>query len=179
MKARIRPLAVTQQQFSVGQNVEVSVDFQYTSEEAGTVYLYAAPYNYNLTGTGKLRGNSCTAYSPVSLVVTQTSTDKTATVEFPLTPASDGGISDGTYGLAVWLQNVILDQDPWNPKPGTLMALITDDNLLTVSGNANYSSSSSVTGLLTSLLPMVMLLLMVGMIAPMMQGTGDTLSGGF
>jgi hypothetical protein len=164
------PLNLAAQAYTIGDQLQVSVEFAYTVGEDVMVYLYAAPYYSDVLGAGgKARGNGCTNYVAVELPQAVTPTSKTATVTFPLTPKASGGIDDGTYGLAVWLQTLVKDQDPWAAGADGVLAQIEDDNLLIVSGNP---SSGGLTDTLSSMLPMLMMLMMVGMMTPIMQGFG-------
>ena len=81
-----------------------------------------------------------------------------------LTPSSLGGIENGTYGLVVWLRSGNSTADPWTlPSP---LARAEQDNVLVVSGN----SSGGITDIFSSMMPMLMLVMMLGMVGPMLSG---------
>ena len=154
------------QAFNAGDEVTVSIAFNYLAGASTTIYLYAAPYYYNLIG-GKARGNGCTNFSEITLPQAETPAAKTASVTFPLTPKASGGIDNGSYGLAVWLQTAITDQDPWVAGSEGVLAHLEEDDILIVSGNSSGGGSLDS---LSSMLPMLMMLMMVGMMSPMTQG---------
>ena len=70
-----------------------------------------------------------------------------------LVPKSLGGIDNGTYGLRVWVE-------------GT-NAVAEQDSVIIVSGNTSGSGD-----IFTSMMPMLMMVMMLGMIMPMTQQMG-------
>ncbi len=165
LNVTLAPMALSAKTFNVGDKVRVTVDFKYTVGADATVHLYAGPYYTNILG--KHLVDSCVGRSDVTLTATATPLDKTATVDFTLVPKAQGGIGDGTYGLAVWVRTSVSTSDPWSmPKPS---ASDEQDSVIIVSGNP---SSGGLGGTLTSIMPMLMMVMMLGMIMPMMQGMG-------
>ena len=96
---------------------------------------------------------TCVGQIDLPLTATTTLMPQTADVDFMLIPKATGGIDNGTYGLRVWVE----DTD----------AMSEQDNVIIVSGNASGGLD------LSGILPMVMMLLMMGMIMPMVQQTGE------
>jgi hypothetical protein len=141
------PLALEPKTFPVGSTIRVTVSFKYTAPATITVKLKAGPY-YTQLGFKRMV-DSCVGSAEVSLLTAALQpVDKTATVDFPLIPKAQGGIEDGTYGLRVWIE-------------GT-NAVAEQDNIITVTGNpAGFDISS--------ILPLMMVMMMMGMIMPMME----------
>jgi hypothetical protein len=74
-------------------------------------------------------------------------------VDFILVSKSLGGIDNGTYGLRVWIE-------------GT-NAVAEQDNVLIVSGNSSGGDMFS------SMIPILMMVMMLGMIMPVTQQLGE------
>ena len=146
----LAPLALEPQTFNVGDTVRVTVSFKYVVGVNTTLKLFAGPYYTNIFG--KHMVDSCVGQTDVSLTIATTPTPQTATVDFILIPKANGGIENGTYGLRVWVEDT--------------NAVAEQDNVIIVSGNVSGGD------ILTSMLPMLMMLLMLGMVMPMVQGMG-------
>jgi len=144
-------MAIEPKTFNVGEKVRVTVSFKYVVGVNTTVKLLAGPYYTNILG--KHLVNSCVGQADVELPATSTPADGTGTVDFILIAKSLGGIDNGTYGLRVWIEDT--------------SAVAEQDNVIIVSGNTGSGDMFS------AMLPMVMMLLMVGMIAPMTKQLGE------
>jgi hypothetical protein len=118
------------------------------------VKIYAGPYYTNIFGRHLV--DPCVGEADVPLIAASTPTDETATVDFILTPKANGGIDNGTYGLRVWVEGTNAD--------------VAQDNVLIISGNPAGAGDT-----LSAMMPMLMMLMMMGMVLPMMQGaTGES-----
>lgn len=145
------PMAVTTKEFSAGDKVRITVSFKYVAGINKSVKLFAGPYYSNVFG--KHMVDPCVGQADVTLTAVSTPTAGTATVDFVLIPKSLGGIDNGTYGLRVWVD-------------GT-NAVTEQDNVIIVSGNAGSSD------MFTSMMPMLMMVMMMGIIMPMTQQMGE------
>jgi hypothetical protein len=145
------PMALEPGTFNVGDKVRVTVSFKYVIGVNTTVKLLAGPYYTNLFG--KHMVSSCVGQADIELPASSTPADGTATVDFILIAKSLGGIENGTYGLRVWIEDT--------------SAIAEQDNVIIVSGNASGGDVFS------SMMPMVMMLMMLGMIMPMTQQMGE------
>ena len=147
----LAPLALEQKTFSVGDTVRVTVSFKYTVGVNKTVILSAGPYYTNLFGRHMV--NACVGEADISLVPSSIPVAQTATVDFILTPKATGGIENGTYGLRVWIEDT--------------NAIAEQDNVIIVTGNPGSSDMFS------SIMPMLMMLMMMGMIMPLTEQMGE------
>jgi hypothetical protein len=147
----LAPMALASKTFNVGDTIRVSVSFKYAVGVNTTVRLLAGPYYTNIFGKHVV--DSCVGRVDISLVAVSTPTPQTADVDFLLVPKANGGIDNGTYGLRVWIE-------------GT-NAVAEQDNVIIVSGNPTGGLDIS------GILPMVMMLMMLGMVMPMVQGMGE------
>ena len=150
----LAPMALSVKEFSAGDTVRVTVSFSYAVGINTTARLLAGPYYTNIFG--KHLVDSCVGRTDIPLAVTSTPAQQTADVDFQLIPKSLGGIDNGTYGLRGWVE-------------GT-NALAEQDNVIIVSGNTSGSGD-----MFSSMMPMLMMVMMLGMIMPMTQqmGTGE------
>jgi hypothetical protein len=149
----IGPLSLTQQQFAPGDTVRVTVSFSYTVGADTTVTLKAGPYNPSVWGKDMI--DSCVGSADVSLPRAPTLTAITATVDFHLVPKAQGGIDDGTYGLAVWIDGTDAEAE--------------QESVIVVSGNPQ-GGLSGIADTLSTMMPMMMMGMMMMMIMPMSQG---------
>ncbi len=147
----LTPMALTTKEFNAGDTVRVTVSFSYTVGINTTVRLLAGPYYTNIFG--KHLVDPCVGRADVSLPAVSTPTPQTADVDFTLIPKSLGGIENGTYGLRVWVE-------------GT-NAVAEQDSVIVVSGNTGDGGD-----MFTSMMPMLMMVMMLGMIMPMTQQMG-------
>lgn len=147
----LAPMALPLKEFTVGDTIRVTVSFKYAVAVDTTVTIKAGPYYRDFFGTHMV--GTCVGQTDVPLTATTTLTPQTADVDFLLIPKATGGIDNGTYGLRVWVE----DTD----------AMSEQDNIIIVSGNASGGLD------LSGILPMVMMLMMMGMIMPMVQQTGE------
>jgi len=147
----LAPMALASKTFNVGDTIRVTVSFKYAVGVNTTVRLLAGPYSTNIFG--KHMVDPCVGRVDISLVAVSTPTPQTADVDFILIPKANGGIDNGTYGLRVWIE-------------GT-NAVAEQDNVIIVSGNPTGGLDIS------GILPMVMMLMMLGMVMPMVQGMGE------
>jgi len=148
-----------------GDTVRVTVSFQYRVGVDTSLTLRAAPYYSNLFG--KHLVSACMGQTDLLLEPSSEAMEKTAAVDITLTPSSLGGIENGTYGLVVWLRSGNSTADPWTlPSP---LARAEQDNVMVISGN----SSGGITDTLSSMMPMLMLVMMLGMIGPMLSGGSE------
>ncbi|BCT55323.1 hypothetical protein [Dehalococcoides mccartyi] len=145
------PMALEPGTFNVGDKVRVTVSFKYVIGVNTTVKLLAGPYYTNLFG--KHMVSACVGQADVQLLASSTPADGTATVDFILIAKSLGGIENGTYGLRVWIEDT--------------SAIAEQGNVIIVSGNTSGGDMFS------SMMPMVMMLMMIGMIMPMTQQMGE------
>jgi len=144
----LAPMALTPGTFNVGETVRVTVSFKYTVGVNTAVKIFAGPYYTNIFG--KHMVDSCVGQADVPLPAATTPAPQSATVDFILVPKAQGGIENGTYGLRVWVE-------------GT-SAVAEQDNVIIVAGN-------TVSGdIFTSMLPMLMMVMMIGMVMPMISG---------
>ena len=150
----LTPMALASKTFNVGDKVRVTVSFKYVIGVNTTVKLFAGPYYTNIFG--KHMVDSCVGQSDISLVAASSPTAGSATIDFILVPKANGGIDNGTYGLRVWVE-------------GT-NAVVEQDSIIIVSGNP---SGSGLTDMFSAMMPMLMMVMMLGMVAPMMQGMGS------
>ncbi len=147
----LAPMALTPGTFSVGDTIRVTVSFKYTVGVNTTVRLLAGPYSTNIFG--KHMVDPCVGRADISLTAISTPTPQTADVDFLLIPKAQGGIDNGTYGLRVWIE-------------GT-NAVAEQDNVIIVSGNQTGGFD------LSGMMPMLMMVMMLGMVMPMVQGMGE------
>ncbi len=147
----LRPMALTAKEFNAGDTVRVTVSFSYTVGINTNMRLLAGPYYTNIFG--KHLVDSCVGQADVSLPAASMPTSQTADIDFTLVPKSLGGIDNGTYGLRVWVEGS--------------NALAEQDSVIIVSGN-----TSSGGDMFTSMMPMLMMVMMLGMIMPMTQQMG-------
>ena len=147
----LAPMALATKEFNAGDTVRVTVSFSYTVGINTTVRILAGPYYTNIFG--KHLVDSCVGRADMPLAVASTPTPQTADVDFMLVPKSLGGIDNGTYGLRVWVE-------------GT-NAVAEQDSVIIVSGNTSGSGD-----IFTSMMPMLMMVMMLGMIMPMTQQMG-------
>jgi len=147
----LAPMALASKTFNVGDTIRVTVSFRYAVGVNTTVRLLAGPYSTNIFG--KHMVDPCVGRVDISLVAVSTPTPQTADVDFILIPKANGGIDNGTYGLRVWIE-------------GT-NAVAEQDNVIIVSGNPTAGFDIS------GMMPMVMMLMMLGMVMPMVQGMGE------
>jgi len=145
------PMALAPKTFNVGETIRVSVSFKYAVGVNTTVRFLAGPYYTNIFGKHVV--DPCVGRADISLTAVSTPTPQTADVDFLLVPKTNGGIDNGTYGLMVWIE-------------GT-NAVAEQDNVIIVSGNPTGGLDIS------GILPMVMMLMMLGMVMPMVQGMGE------
>jgi hypothetical protein len=136
------PMAVETQNFSAGDTARVTVSLRYAVGVNTTVKVFAGPYVHGLFGDDMI--NTCIGQADLTL---------TATNDFVLLPKSLGGVDNGTYGLKVWIE-------------GT-KAVAQQDNVIIVTGNTSGSND-----MFSSMMPMLMMVMMMGMITPMTQGLG-------
>ena len=150
----LSPMALTAKEFNAGDTVRVTVSFSYTVGINTSLRLLAGPYYTNIFG--KHLVDSCVGQADVALPAASTPTSQTADIDFTLVPKSLGGIDNGTYGLRVWVEDS--------------SALAEQDSVIIVSGNTGSSGGD----MFTSMMPMLMMVMMLGMIMPMTQqmGTG-------
>ncbi|MBI4186263.1 MAG: hypothetical protein HY530_02010 [Chloroflexi bacterium] len=144
-------MALTAKEFNVGDTVRVTVSFSYTVGINTSLRLLAGPYYTNIFG--KHLVDSCVGRVDVSLPAASTPTSQTADIDFTLVPKSLGGIDNGTYGLRVWVEDS--------------NALAEQDSVIIVSGNTSGGGD-----MFTSMMPMLMMVMMLGMIMPMTQQMG-------
>ncbi len=147
----LRPMALTAKEFNAGDTVRVTVSFSYTVGINTNMRLLAGPYYTNIFG--KHLVDSCVGQADVSLPAASMPTSQTADIDFTLVPKSLGGIDNGTYGLRVWVEGS--------------NALAEQDSVIIVSGN-----TSSGGDMFTSMMPMLMMVMMLGIIMPMTQQMG-------
>ena len=165
LEVNLAPLALTTGNFMAGDTVRVTVSFQYRVGVDTSLTLRAAPYYSNLFG--KHLVSACMGQTDLLLEPSSEAMEKTAAVDITLTPSSLGGIENGTYGLVVWLRSGNSTADPWTlPSP---LARAEQDNVMVISGN----SSGGITDTLSSMMPMLMLVMMLGMIGPMLSGGSE------
>ncbi len=150
----LAPMALAPKTFNVGDTVRVSVSFKYAVGVNTTVRMFAGPYYTNIFG--KHMVDPCVGRADISLAAMSTPTPQTADVDFLLIPKANGGIDNGTYGLRVWIE-------------GT-NAIAEQDNIIIVTGNPSGGGGLDV---LSSMMPMLMIVMMLGMVMPMMQGMGE------
>lgn len=162
LEVNLAPLALTTGNFAAGDTVRVTVSFQYRVGVDTSLTLRAAPYYANLFG--KHLVSACVGQTDLLLEPSSEAVEKTAAVDIVLTPGSLGGIENGTYGLVVWLRSGNSTADPWTlPSP---LARAEQDNVLVVSGN----SGGGITDTFSSMMPMLMLVMMLGMVGPLLSG---------
>jgi len=149
----LAPMALSTQTFNVGDTVRVTVSFKYVVGINTSIKVFAGPYTHGIFGDDMI--NTCIGQADLSLTATNEPVEATGTIDFELVPKSLGGIGNGTYGLKVWIE-------------GT-NAVAKQDNVIIVTGNASGGND-----MLSSMMPMLMMVMMLGMVAPMMQGMGDT-----
>ena len=145
------PMALEPETFNIGEKVRVTVSFKYVVGVNTTVKLLAGPYYTNILG--KHLVSSCVGQADIQLPASSTPADGSGTVDFILIAKSLGGIENGTYGLRVWIEDT--------------NAVAEQDNVIIVSGNTGSGDMFS------SMLPMVMMLMMVGMIMPLTKQMGE------
>ena len=147
----LTPMALVAKEFNAGDTVRVTVSFSYTVGINTNMRLLAGPYYTNIFG--KHLVDQCVGRVDVPLAVASTPTPQTVDVDFTLIPKSLGGIENGTYGLRVWVE-------------GT-NAVAEQDSVIIVSGNTGDGGD-----MFTSMMPMLMMVMMLGMIMPMTQQMG-------
>ncbi len=145
------PMALEPETFNVGEKVRVTVSFKYVVGVNTTVKLLAGPYYTNILG--KHLVSTCVGQAEIQLPASSTPADGTGTVDFILIAKSLGGIDNGTYGLRVWIEDT--------------NAVAEQDNVIIVSGNTGSGDMFS------SMMPMLMMVMMIGMIMPMTQQMGE------
>ncbi len=145
------PMALEPETFNVGEKVRVTVSFKYVVGVNTTVKLLAGPYYTNILG--KHLVSTCVGQAEIQLPASSTLADGTGTVDFILIAKSLGGIDNGTYGLRVWIEDT--------------NAVAEQDNVIIVSGNTSGGDMFS------SMMPMLMMVMMIGMIMPMTQQMGE------
>ncbi len=145
------PMALEPKTFNVGEKVRVTVSFKYVVGVNTTVKLLAGPYYTNILG--KHLVSTCVGQAEIQLPASSTPADGTGTVDFILIAKSLGGIDNGTYGLRVWIEDT--------------NAVAEQDNVIIVSGNTGSGDMFS------SMMPMLMMVMMIGMIMPMTQQMGE------
>jgi len=143
-------MAIEPKTFNAGDKVRVTVSFKYVIGVNTTIKMFAGPYYTNLFGEHMV--DPCVGQADVSLVAASTPTDGSAMIDFLLIPKAQGGIDNGTYGLRVWVEDT--------------NAVAEQDNVIIVTGNAGSGD------MFTAMMPMLMMLLMLGMVMPMVQGMG-------
>jgi len=162
LEIALAPLALQTGNFAAGDTLRVTVSFQYKVGVDTSLTLRAAPYYTNLFG--KHLVSSCAGQCDLLLEPSSEVIDKVAAVDMALTPSSLGGIENGTYGLVVWLRSGNSTADPWTlPSP---LARGEQDNVMVISGN----SSGGITDTFSSMMPMLMMVMMLGMVGPMLSG---------
>ena len=149
----LAPMALATKEFNAGDTVRVTVSFKYTVGINTTVTILAGPYSTNIFG--KHMVSACVGRADVSLTAVSTPTPQIADIDFILIPKANGGIDNGTYGLRVWIEDT--------------NAVAEQDNVIIVSGNPSGGSMD----ILTSMAPMLMMLMMMGMVMPMIS-EGET-----
>ena len=147
----LAPMALASKTFNVGDTIRVSVSFKYAVGVNTTVRVLAGPYYTNIFGKHVV--DSCVGRADISLAAVSTPTPQSAEVDFLLVPKANGGIDNGTYGLRVWIEET--------------NAVAEQDSVIIVSGNPTGGFDMS------GILPMVMMLMMLGMVMPMVQGMGE------
>jgi hypothetical protein len=145
------PMAVETQNFSAGDTARVTVSLRYAVGVNTTVKVFAGPYVHGLFGDDMI--NTCIGQADLTLTATNDPIEATGTIDFVLLPKSLGGVDNGTYGLKVWIE-------------GT-KAVAQQDNVIIVTGNTSGSND-----MFSSMMPMLMMVMMMGMITPMTQGLG-------
>jgi len=131
-------------ELSVGDTLRVAVSFKYTAAEATIATLRACPYSYTMGILNRV-GGSC-GEADIELERATTFTLKEATVDMPIMPAAEGGVSDGTYGLIAEILGTDVEHHI--------------DDCLVISGNPAG---------IADIIPMLMVVMMMGMIMPMME----------
>lgn len=165
LEITLAPLALETKSFNAGDTVKITVSFHYKVGVNTTLKLQASPYYTNIWGRNLV--DSCKGQTDILLEATSTEVIKTVDVNILLIAKSLGGIEDGTYGLVVWLRPQDSTDGPW-AIPGPI-AKVEQENVLIVSGN----SSGGFTDILSSMMPMLMMVMMMGMIGPMLSGGGE------
>ena len=145
------PMALEPKTFNVGEKVRVTVSFKYVVGVNTTVKLLAGPYYTNILG--KHLVSTCVGQAEIQLPASSTPADGTGTVDFILIAKSLGGIDNGTYGLRVWIEDT--------------NAVAEQDNVIIVAGNTGSGDMFS------SMMPMLMMVMMIGMIMPMTRQMGE------
>lgn len=147
----LAPLALQPGTFNVGETIRVTVSFKYVVGVNATVKLRAGPY---YTGVfGKRLVNPCIGSADVPLAAASSPTPQSASVDFTLVPAANGGIEDGVYGLRVWIEDT--------------SAVAEQDDVITVTGNPGKGDMFS------AMMPLLMVAMMMGTVMPMVQQMGD------
>ena len=145
------PMALEPTMFNIGETVRVTVSFKYVVGVNTAVKLLAGPYYTNILGRHLV--SACVGQSEIQLPASSTPADGSGEVDFILIAKSLDGIDNGTYGLRVWIEDT--------------NAVAEQDNVIIVSGNASGGGD-----MFSSMLPMIMMLMMVGMITPMTDQMG-------
>jgi len=169
LELALSPLALDTTTFQAGDTVRVTVSFRYKVGVDTSLKLLAAPYYTNLFGKNLVE--QCQGQADLFLEARSTEYEKTAAVDMVLVPKSLGGIDNGTYGLAVWLRPENSSAGPWT-LPGPI-ARAEQDDVLVVSGNSSGGFMDSI----SSMMPMLMLVMMLGMVMPLLQGLGGEEAG--
>ena len=151
----LAPMALMPGTFSVGDTIRVTVSFKYAVGVNTTVRLLAGPYSTNIFG--KHMVDTCVGRADISLIAVSAPTPQTADVDFLLIPKANGGIDNGTYSLRVWIEDT--------------NAVAEQDNVIIVSGNPAGGFD------LSGMMPMLMMVMMLGMVMPMVQGMGEGAEG--
>jgi hypothetical protein len=164
LELTLTTLALETTTFQAGDTVRVTVSFRYKVGVDTSLKLLAAPYYSNLFGKNLVE--QCQGQADLFLEDCSIEGEKTAAVDMVLVPKSLGGIDNGTYGLVVWLRPENSSAGPWT-LPGPI-ARAEQDNVLVVSGNSGGGLMDS----FSSMMPMLMMVMMLGMVMPLMQGLG-------
>ncbi len=147
----LSPLALAPGTFNVGETIRVTVSFKYVVGVNATVKLRAGPYYANVFG--KHLVDPCVGTAEVPLVVASSPAPQSASVDFTLLPAANGGIEDGVYGLRVWIEDT--------------RAVAEQDDVITVTGNPGKGDMFS------AMMPILMVAMMMGAVMPMVQQMGE------
>ncbi len=144
MEITLSPLQLSTTKLVVGENARVSLNFEYVSGEDSVIHIFASPYYNNILG--KHLVDACMGSTTINLDATQDPVQKTASVQFPITPKADGGVEDGSYGLVVWIQDTTPGVKPWTNDN---LAMTDQDNIIVVTGNLGSDDISIGTPVVT------------------------------
>ena len=148
-------LAMTPKEFAAGDVIRVTVSIKYVLPQQKTYTLFVVPYTRTLGVPNTIE--TCKGTAQITLPASLTETTVQRTVDFTLLPKAQGGIDNGTFGLKVGLVDI--------------QAAAYADNVLIVSGNPSSSSWSDMIGI-------VMMMMVMGMMMPMMNGMFGDENGG-